>query len=265
MLQIQSNLSNPLPEVNPPSEVSSSVPLLDIFSQSSASVGDPPFRKSFNPWVPKQKRCFQRLKSFFILVISLGCQLLRVDFTTAPGGSAGDLREHFQELVRRVKRVYGYDVISFVVETREGNGVLHTVWAIKNRGAVWVPHSWLSEQWAIIHGAPIASIKRMGAGKKDGKRVASYFANQYLSGQSGFVRFSYSWRKLGVTLGRSWDIFKREARRYSEISTWLGLNPSVVTIEREEMFLLWEELLRAGECMVGESLLVLAKGVPVVI
>ncbi len=190
--------------------------------------------------------------------------MLRVDLTTGSGGDGSRLRVHYEELIRRVKRKYGYDVVSFVVETGEGNGVLHCVWAIKSDGATWVDQAWMSDVWLDIHGAPIVYIRRMGNSKKDSKRVSVYFANQYLAGQESFVRFSYSWKKLGVVLGRSWNIFKRECRKYSLLSTWCGLNPSTETVSREEMFLAWEEFLTIGKTIVGVSEFTLANGVPVV-
>jgi hypothetical protein len=128
---------------------------------------------------------------------------------------------------------------------------------------VWIDQAWLSEQWESIHGARIVYIRRMGNSKKDCKRVAAYFVNQYLSGQRSFVRYSYSWKKLGVIIGRSWNIFKAECRKYSTFSTWCGLNPSSETVSREEMFVAWEQLLTLGKTVVGVSQFTLANGVPV--
>ena len=78
----------------------------------------------------KQRRVFQRLVSWCFEAKSRDCQLSRVDLTTAVGGPAHLLRRHLQELRRRVERDLGYKGIeTFVVETSEGNGVLHMVWA----------------------------------------------------------------------------------------------------------------------------------------
>jgi hypothetical protein len=40
-------------------------------------------------------------------------------------------------------------VESYQVITKEGNGVIHTVWAIepKDKEAVYIKHGWLSEEW----------------------------------------------------------------------------------------------------------------------
>lgn len=59
---------------------------------------------------------------------SRDCQLSRVDLTTAVNGPTHLLRRHLQELCRRVERDLGLQGLElFVVETSEGNGVLHMV------------------------------------------------------------------------------------------------------------------------------------------
>lgn len=54
-------------------------------------------------WTRQQKRIFQRLTSWCMEATGRGCQLVRVDLTTANGGEAGKLRRHQQELRRRVR------------------------------------------------------------------------------------------------------------------------------------------------------------------
>ena len=109
----------------------------------------------------------------------------------------------------------------------------------------------MSTEWEKIHGAKIASIKRAGGGKKDIKRIAGYFSNHYLSNQALFVRFSYSWRKLGFVIGKSWNAFKREVRKFSPESTMCGLNPSSKTVPKEKFFSSWDDLITLGHCIVG--------------
>jgi hypothetical protein len=76
-------------------------------------------------WSRQQRRVYGRLKSWCYEAKSRGCQLSRVDLTTAVGGPAHLLRRHLQELRRRVERDLGYKGVEmFVVETSEGNGVL---------------------------------------------------------------------------------------------------------------------------------------------
>jgi hypothetical protein len=83
---------------------------------------------SSSNWTRQQRRVFQRLTSWCYETKSRDCQLLRVDLTTASCGPAKLLRRHLQELRRRIERDLGYrGVEMFVVETSEGNGVLHMV------------------------------------------------------------------------------------------------------------------------------------------
>jgi hypothetical protein len=67
----------------------------------------------------------------------------------------------FQELRRRVERVHSYYVEYFNVQTNEGNGVLHQIWAINEAKAAWIDQGWLSEQWRSIHHSPIVWIARV--------------------------------------------------------------------------------------------------------
>ncbi len=123
-------------------------------------------------WSRKQWRVFQRLTSWCYEAKSRGCQLARVDLTTASGGPAPFLRKHLQELRRRIERDLGYPGIeTFVVETSEGNWVLHMVWAWVGDRTFIVDQGWLSEQWEKIHGAFIVYIRRMNLGKSSIRRV----------------------------------------------------------------------------------------------
>ncbi len=76
----------------------------------------------------------------------------RVDLTTAVGGDAFKLRRHLQELRRRVERDLGFnDLRLFVIETSEGNGVLHMVWAWRGSRSFFIEQEWLSQEWEKIH------------------------------------------------------------------------------------------------------------------
>jgi len=194
------------------------------------------------------------------------CQKLRVDLTTANGGDAGRLRRHLQELRRRIKRRWGYSLEQFVIETSEGNGVLHCVWAFDVKKAVWIPQEWLSEQWEKIHGAPIASIKRMGSGSNDRKRVSKYMVTQYMVTQGGdsgsaLVRYSWSWWQAKVLIGRGWADYKRiirfvewrldrDARR--DMTVDLGAR---VRVPWRDYIAGWESLLTDGVAVVGDVFL----------
>jgi hypothetical protein len=234
------------------------VPSLVNIYQNSASNN--PLKNRNYEFSKKQKRFFQRLKSFLYLMVNMNAQTFRVDLTTANGGDRERLRKNHQELVRRIKRVYGYDVISFVVETSEGNGVLHLVWGIKSNRAVYIPQEWLSEQWEKIHGAFRVWIQRMGRSKKDAKRVASYMVTQYLAGQNKFERYSYSSRKLPIALGKSWNTFKKEVGKFSPEMTRWRLNPTSIIVDHRGMIIAWEELLLNGSCTVGNLFFTVSGG-----
>jgi hypothetical protein len=200
-------------------------------------------------WSRQQRRVFNRLVSFCTRYKGLGYQLIRVDLTTAVGGEVSMLRRRLQELRRRVERDLGYaDLRLFVIETTEGNGVLHMIWGWKGDRELWIPQAWLSDEWEKIHGAPIVYIRKMNLSTTDIRRVGRYFALQYLSDQRGaLVRMSYSWRRGEVALGKSWEYFKSEWRKkFSVYSTWCGLNPSTVSVTWYEFLDAWGELLLTG-------------------
>jgi len=209
-------------------------------------------------WTKKQKRQYQRCLSWQTEKTAAGLQLFRVDLTTANGGPSHLLRVHFKELKRRVLRVYGYDVDHFSVETSEGNGVLHMLWAIQAEKAAWIDQPWISEQWEKIHGAKIVIIKRVRNGKSDRRRIAKYLVSQYLSNQGehglALVRFSYSWWKSQFALGRGWAVMKREFR-FARYRLERARRRDDLTLDRRRDELdfrtvidAWNELLSTGRC-----------------
>jgi hypothetical protein len=204
-------------------------------------------KRAFKPWTKQQKRVFQRIRSWCFEAKFRGCQLSRVDLTTARGGPTHFLRRHLQELRRRVERDLGYKGLeTFVVETSEGNGVLHMVWAWSGDRTFIVDQRWLSEQWAAIHGAPIAFIRRMNLAKDSICRVGRYFALQYLSDQHGaLVRMSWSWKRSRFAIGKAWSLLVREF--LSRAKHACGLPDS----KFPELLVAWEKLLEFGWCRFG--------------
>lgn len=210
------------------------------------------------PWTKKQKRLYQRLLSWITQKSADGCQLLRVDLTSADHSESRLLRRHFQELRRRLSRRYGYKVDAFIVETCEGNGVLHMVWSVDEKRAVWIEQGWLAEEWEKIHGARVTWIKRMKTGKYDRRRVTSYLVSQYLVNQgdsgSALVRYSYSWWHCRVTLGKGWQSIKRQFRfceyRYRRVERrGYGSAPPIVFAD---LLRAWNELLTVGRAVLGD-------------
>lgn len=133
--------------------------------------------------------------------------MLWVMLSTAQGGDAGKLRVHERELRRRVERKTGVRGIEYVcVDTSEGNGTLHLLWA--GNGSLYVEQKWLSEQWDEIHGARIVWVRRYRYGSRG--RLSRYMVSQYMSGQRGAgMRISWSWKAtMGLPLKRAWRTFK---------------------------------------------------------
>ena len=210
---------------------------------------------AFKPWDKQQKRCYQRLLSWCKEALGRGCQLFRVDLTTASGGDSGMLVRHFQELRRRVEKTFGYFIEYFKAETSEGNGVYHMVWAIKWDRAAWIPQSWLSKEWEVIHGAKIVYIRRMKGNKKSVKKVGRYFAIQYLAGQSSLVRISWSWWRARLAIGKSWSFLKSQLMRGFQASTWAGRSSFDRTLTYGDLLGAWDEILKKGWCVVANAII----------
>jgi hypothetical protein len=179
-----------------------------------------------------------------------------VDLTTAVGGRVDLLGRHLQELRRRVERKFGFKGVEvFKVETTEGNGVLHMVWAWIGSRSFYVPQVWLSETWDAIHGAPIVYVRKMELCRTSIKRVGRYFALQYLADQRGaLVRMSWSWWRSRVAIARGWEKLKKEFRKRNNVATWTGCNPDMETVTFTEVLNTWESLLREGAAMLGGTL-----------
>jgi len=169
-----------------------------------------------------------------------GYQILRVDLTSANDSKAEDLRKNFRALRRKIESEFGFsDIEDFVVETSEGNGVLHMVWAWKQKAGFrdkpfYIPQKWLKREWEKIHGAYRVYIQKYDKGSaRSRSRVAGYLVEQYLTvGQSSFVRYSYSWRRsLGFPLVRYWKHFK---------FYWLYH----ARVDYKEMLWLWDRFLQ---------------------
>ena len=210
----------------------------------------------FKPWSRQQKRCFNRLTSWCFETKARDCQLNRVDLTTADGGRADLLRKHLQELRRRIERDLDFKGLEmFIVETTEGNGVLHMVWAWRGGREFIIEQRWLSAQWEKIHGAPVVWIRRMNLSKQDIRRVGRYFALQYLSDQRGALkRISWSWKRSRFALGKTWSFMVKQFRLRSKESSWCGVNPGLVEVTFQDLLAAWEKLLERGWCVLGSTL-----------
>lgn len=187
------------------------------------------------------KRAYGRSISFFTEARGRGCQLLWLNLTTVRGDTFhGDrLTPDFAELRRRIERKYGYELAYFKVETTEGGGVLHVVLAIESHTPVWIGQRWLSKQWQEIHGAHRVWISRIGHKSKDARGVSKYLVSQYMAGGQGsaFKRYSYSWWRCRVALGKGWHMLKKEFNLLRREGDRFG-----------ELLVSWSELLYLGTC-----------------
>ncbi len=211
-------------------------------------------------WTRQQKRCYRNILSWMSLKIGEGKQLLRVDLTSVKDGG-WCLSEKLQMLRRMAEKEFGYEIEYFKVETSEGYGVLHMVWAItvRSKKAAWIPQKWLSDAWKDLTGASVVWIGRLGAQsvKKGGKfvryrkrsvkehirSIARYFAGQYMAGQEAIVRTSYSYKRGKLSIVKSFRRF-RDLLRVGVYHPGHGLK--YLDIKRWEMFEGWNELLREG-------------------
>jgi hypothetical protein len=255
-------------QVNPSIDSPGDVPSLVLYGESSASVCEaslpvdqakPPLTAKPS-WSRARRRRYGRLLSWMGESVGRGCQLLRADLTSAKCGDDVFLKRDFQELRRRIERKFGYKIEYFKVQTSEGFGVYHMVWAIKCDHAVWIPQEWLASEWEKIHGARVVYIKRMKKGKQDARNVASYFVAQYLSdqrdssGKGSIVRVSWSWSRARFAIGKAWTLFSREWRKGEHLNPFLGMTGWCMGLSRFEKFASWDRILSQGWCQVGRAL-----------
>jgi hypothetical protein len=140
---------------------------------------------------------------------AMNLSILRLDLTTATGGDAGLLAEHFKEIRKRIERRIGKPVHFWAMQTAEGNGVIHSV--IAAEGSLYVEHEWLSREWEEIHGASVVYVKRYKKGKTSRGKVSHYMVGQYMKNQDAIVRVSASWKRtFGFPVAAAWRNLKRE-------------------------------------------------------
>jgi hypothetical protein len=179
--------------------------------------------------------------------------MLWVMLSTAPGGEASKLAYHHKRLRQSLDRKLGFAGVEFVqVETREGHGVLHVIWAWRGPRSFYVPQSWLSAEWQRIHGARVVWVERLRPGDQSRKSVARYVVTQYCANQKALVRLSWSWWGLTVALASGWESLKRlasETYRDDERKRWVRnyVRPMA------EVVAAWQSLLTSGGALLGET------------
>jgi hypothetical protein len=192
---------------------------------------------------------------------SNGYQCLWVTLTSAPGQTIKRLRKDFQVLRKRISREHGYGAFEYVcVDTIEGHGVLHMIWAYRDsnplkKASFYVPFEWLQAQWKDIHGAFHVNVKRIGCFDLDAKRLARYIVAQYCGDQYGLVRLSQS--KMPFPLRTMRESLLRELRntpeRYVIAHQWEAMPPEEFTRRFNGWFWgefrsAWDELVMRRHC-----------------
>ena len=189
-------------------------------------------------------------------------QCLWVTLTSSPTSPDKRLRQDYQTLRKRIKRELGFEHFQYIcVDTREGFGVLHMVWAWhdpnqKKRGSFYIPFEWLQKNWQDIHGAFHVNVKRIGGQDKDARRLARYIVAQYCGDQYGLVRLSQS--KLEIPLTRMRQVLlstlKRMPERYSIANQFAdGFTPEELSsVLNQWLFITfkraWDDLVRERSC-----------------
>lgn len=243
------------------------VPLLvnkPINATSPVEVEEP----ERSQWTKKQKRvrrvCRDRLRYWQ----NHGYDCLWVTLTSGvPSGPQDDEKAHkrlrldFAELRKRISRKWSYSPFEYVcVETAEGNGVLHMLWALATRrGAFYVPQSWLSEQWQEIHGAWNVHVSRISSGEKSRSNLSRYIVTQYCGGQDALVRLSQS--RLGFPFAKVRRALLAAVRACTDRFLYLGRITRLGAMATPEAFgricgqwywleirQAWEELIDFGVC-----------------
>lgn len=208
------------------------------------------------PWSRKQKRIYRTIMSWMNLKRGQGYQLFRCDTTSIKGRDV-ELTVAFKKLRRKVESVFGVEIEFFKIETAEGYGVLHMIWAIKSPHAVWFPQKWLSATWEEITGASIVWVSRLGASKRKGRKfrkrpmtehvrkVAQYMAGQYLANQDAIVRISWSWWRNSIRINEAFKSFYNGITRGRYVRGE-GLVHGFKTLHRWEAYEGWNEVLSSG-------------------
>ena len=147
-------------------------------------------------------------------------QVLWITLTSSPSSPLARLRADFQVLRKRIGRELGFVGFEYVcVDTREGHGVLHMLWAWRDpnprkKASFYVPFEWLQEQWNGIHGAFHVRVNRVGAADRDARRLSRYIVAQYCGDQNALVRLSQS--RMEVSLRRMREALYRTLKGLPE-------------------------------------------------
>jgi len=97
----------------------------------------------------KRRSTYQRLMTLLNRWEYQRRSIIRMDLTTANGGDLSKLSDHYEELIRRIKRKTGVEDIQYwKMTTREGNGVIHAILA--GNVSLYVDQKWLSSKRLLV-------------------------------------------------------------------------------------------------------------------
>ncbi len=186
-----------------------------------------------------------------------GYQCLWVTLTSSPRSSPKRIRADFQALRKRMGRDFGFSGLEYVcVDTREGHGVLHMIWAWKDpdparKASFYVPFDWLQGSWKALHGAFHVNVKRIGGADHDARRLSRYLVAQYCGGQNALVRLSqsrmqYPFTKMRAQLLRT---VRDLPERYQQLHL-VSEKTSTEDFSRVASFFMWREFRQAWDDLV---------------
>lgn len=164
----------------------------------------------------KTGRAYQRILSGLNHHLSQGHRVRILTLTSAAGSREwSTLNHHWQTLRKRIHHEFKQLPEYWRLRTFEGQGagVLHILYV-----GSYIPHSWLSSNWADIHGAPIVYIQELKA-RRGSKRIASYMISNYM-GHHEVSRQSWSWGWVFRGFVGYWKEAIRLFGFYETISKW---------------------------------------------
>lgn len=150
----------------------------------------------------QRKRVFQRLSSGMYYWKADTLRFLTL--TSSP--NSVDIWRAWKSFVQQVRRKYG-QFAYFMIQTNEGNGVIHCVFKGK-----YIPFEWIQDKWTIYHGAFHVNIKKVGKVYSP-SGLAGYFLTQYIGHQNAIVRYQMSRDWLPPKNIEKWTWMKRRYRK----------------------------------------------------
>lgn len=151
-------------------------------------------KKTFlKTWDKKQKRTY--MKALSGVKKYLYQEKFIAHLTLTSSNEATNIRKHWDNLVKRVRRELDHQFQYIKVETNEGNGVIHAIIILHkhfNKYEYPTMHAYFSTLWNELHKSPNVwvSINNKKTNKSM-RKLCGYIINQYVAGQN-FIRMSKS-------------------------------------------------------------------------